>query len=217
MIYNQSSLQLQAYESLKEMILQNKLVYNTLYSETRIARELGISRTPLREALQHLSQEGYISIIPSRGFMIRQLSESSMRESIQTRCAIEGFCVHLVTSQPDDRRTLNLFKAMEKQLQLQKKALDSGSDEKFTEADHNFHLQLVHFAENEEFNQIFQRLMHMIHLTTVNAIHVSGRARASYDEHAELYRQLKDGNGDIAYRLLIAHLLMPLSMDLLRA
>ena len=100
MMVVKNSLQSQAYNTLKEQILSNILTPGTLYSETRISKELGISRTPMREALQCLSQDGYITVIPSRGFMIRQLSRESMRESIQIRCAIEGFCVHLIASQP---------------------------------------------------------------------------------------------------------------------
>ncbi|MFT4007750.1 MAG: GntR family transcriptional regulator, partial [Lacrimispora sp.] len=67
------SLQSQAYNTIKEQILSKSLDSEVLYSETRLARELGISRTPLREALQCLSQDGYITIIPSRGFKIRIL------------------------------------------------------------------------------------------------------------------------------------------------
>ncbi len=93
-----SSLQSQAYNIIKEKILSKSMDSDALYSETRLARELGISRTPLREALQCLSQDGYITIIPSRGFKIRCLNQDTMRESIQVRCAIEGFCVYTAAS-----------------------------------------------------------------------------------------------------------------------
>lgn len=65
MMVAKNSLQSQAYNTLKEQILSNILTPGELYSETRIAKELGISRTPMREALQCLSQDGYITIIPS--------------------------------------------------------------------------------------------------------------------------------------------------------
>ena len=67
-----SSLQLEAYNYIKNLILSHKLDANTLYSETKLSKELGISRTPMREALQCLSQDGYITVIPSKGFRIRQ-------------------------------------------------------------------------------------------------------------------------------------------------
>ena len=139
-----------------------------------------------------------------------------MRESIQIRCAIEGFCVHLIASQPSEKRCQKLLKEMERSLARQKKALDSPNARRsFIEEDHRFHLLLVHYADNDEFNHLFQRLMYMIHLTTAGALAIDGRAQATYDEHEELYRCLKDEDGDKAYRILIAHLLMPLNMDLL--
>lgn len=211
-----NSLQSQAYNTLKEQILAKTLMPGVLYSETRLSKDLGISRTPMREALQCLSQDGYISIIPSRGFMIRQLSEESMRESIQIRCAIEGFCVHLIASQPSQKRCQKLLRDMEKSLDRQKKAMDlADARNAFIEEDHRFHLLLVHYADNHEFNHLFQRLMYMIHLTTLNALSIAGRIQATYDEHQELYHCLKEEDGDRAYRILIAHLLMPLNMDIL--
>ena len=87
-----SFLQMQAYDSIKNGILNGELEPGQLYSETKLSAKIGISRTPMREALQCLSQDGYITIIPSKGFMIRQLNEKDMKDSIQIRCAIEGFC-----------------------------------------------------------------------------------------------------------------------------
>lgn len=75
----------------KNSILSGELEPRVLYSETKLSAQIGISRTPMREALQSLSQDGYITIIPSKGFMIRQLNEKDMKDSIEIRCAIEGF------------------------------------------------------------------------------------------------------------------------------
>lgn len=210
------SLQYQAYHTIKEQILSKSLDSEVLYSETRMAKELGISRTPLREALQYLSQEGYITIIPSRGFMIRRLDKETMRESIQVRCAIEGFCVHIAAGCEDKKRINILLKDMEESLARQKAALSAKNfPESFTEEDHQFHMLLVHFAENSEFNHLFQRLLYTIHLTTANALTVSGRAQATYEEHLSFYQHLKKGDSLQAYNVLITHLMMPLNMNII--
>ena len=210
------SLQYQAYHTIKEQILSKSLDSEVLYSETRMAKELGISRTPLREALQYLSQEGYITIIPSRGFMIRRLDKETMRESIQVRCAIEGFCVHMAAGCEDKKRVNILLKNMEESLARQKAALSAKNfPESFTEEDHQFHMLLVHFAENSEFNHLFQRLLYTIHLTTANALTVSGRAQATYEEHLSFYHHLKKGDSLQAYNVLITHLMMPLNMNII--
>ena len=61
----------QAYNYLQKLILENHFSYQEVYSETKLSKELGISRTPLRDAVHRLAQEGYIDIIPSKGFMLQ--------------------------------------------------------------------------------------------------------------------------------------------------
>ena len=210
------SLQFQAYHTIKEQILSKSLDSEVLYSETRLAKELGISRTPLREALQYLSQEGYITIIPSRGFKIRHLDKETMRESIEVRCAIEGFCVHLAAGCEDEKRFQKLLKDMEESLARQKAALSAKNfPDSFTEEDHEFHMLLVHFAGNSEFDHLFQRLLYTIHLTTANALSIAGRAQATYEEHLSFYRHLKKREESQANQILITHLMMPLNMNII--
>lgn len=210
------SLQSQAYHTIKELILSKAFESGVLYSETKLAKELDISRTPLREALQCLSQDGYITIMPSRGFQIRSLNRETMAESIEARCAIEGFCIHLFASCEDEARRQTLLDDMKESLNRQKAALSSKRfPESFTEEDHQFHMTLVHFARNNEFNHLFQRLLYTIHLTTSGALTITGRAETTYEEHAQVYQRLLKGDTEQAYQTLIRHLMMPLKMDLI--
>ncbi len=118
-----SSLQLEAYNYIKNLILTHKLDANTLYSETKLSKELGISRTPMREALQCLSQDGYITVIPSKGFRIRQLSQKDMKETIQIRCAIEGFCTQCLANEYNTPKVRELSKSLVKSLTSKRKLL----------------------------------------------------------------------------------------------
>ena len=84
----QKPLQVRAYESLKDMILEGHLENGQIYSETKISQELGISRTPLRDAIQRLAQERYIDVIPSKGFRLHEMTEKDLLETFQIRCAL---------------------------------------------------------------------------------------------------------------------------------
>lgn len=215
---SRSPLQIQAYEYLKEQILSGKLDPDVLYSETRMSAEIGVSRTPMREAIQCLSQDGYIHVVPSKGFMIRQLNEKDMVETIQVRCAIEGFCVHVIASETETRKGQKLLKELERLLDRQEKALQGKKEEAarklFMEYDHQFHLALVDYVENAEFRQTFQRLMYLIHLTTAGALAVPGRSEDTLKEHKLFFSYLKAGDGDAAYKLMMVHLMMPLTMHI---
>lgn len=210
-----SPLQAQAYANLKDWILSGRLDANTLYSETRMAAEMGISRTPMREALQCLSQDGYITVIPSKGFMIRQLNEKDMVESIQIRCAIEGFCTHIIAGEIQTRKGQKLLRDLKKLLDQQEKSMTCDDGHKaFMECDHKFHLTLVNYVNNQEFNHTFQRLMYLIHLTTATALSIPGRVEDTMIEHKQYFAYLQSGQGDEAYRLLVRHLMMPLNMKI---
>lgn len=213
-----SPLQIQAYEYLKEQILSGKLDPDVLYSETRMSAEIGVSRTPMREAIQCLSQDGYIHVVPSKGFMIRQLNEKDMVETIQVRCAIEGFCVHVIASETESKKGQKLLRELTRLLEKQEKALQNKKEEaarkQFMEYDHQFHLALVDYVDNAEFKQTFQRLMYLIHLTTAGALAVPGRSEDTLKEHKLFFSYLKDGDGDAAYKLMMVHLMMPLTMHI---
>ena len=225
-----SPLQVQAYDYLKEMILSGKLEPGVLYSETRMSAEIGVSRTPMREAIQCLSQDGYITVVPSKGFMLRSLNEQDMEESIQIRCAIEGFCVQVIAAEAEIKKGQKLLAELEKLLEKQERTLQlkhgpreenirngtwsKDSLNQFMKYDHQFHLAIVDYIGYREFQQMFQRLMYLIHLTTAGALSVPGRTEDTLKEHKLFYSYLKDGDGDAAYKLMMVHLMMPLTMHL---
>ena len=207
-----SSLQSQAYDTIKELILTNSLDSNKLYSQTQLAKNMGISRTPLREALQCLSQDGYITIIPSRGFKVRTLNKKNAKMIIEARCAIEGFCIHAIVADRDSIRYEKLINDLEETIVTMKEHLNSGDlINEFSEADHKFHLLIVHYLGNTEFNSMYQRLMYMIHLTTSQVLSVDGRPESTLAEHEAILKYIKENQGDNAYQALLSHLMMPLN------
>ena len=86
----------QAYNYLQKLILENHFSYQEVYSETKLSKELGISRTPLRDAVHRLAQEGYIDIIPSKGFMLHQMNRKDVNETFQVRSALETYCPEII-------------------------------------------------------------------------------------------------------------------------
>ncbi len=209
----QSLLQSQAYNFVKQQILTNKLDTEILHSETKLAAELGISRTPLRQALHRLSQDGYITIYPSKGFMIRHLTEKDMIQTIQVRCAIEGFCTHIIANEQDAKKRDKFFSQMEDLIKSMRNARRMDDNyETFMEYDHNFHLLIVKFVDNEEFLQIFQRLMYLIHLTSKTSLSIPGRVDSTMDEHEIYLKHLKKRDGALAYNIMLEHLMMPIKL-----
>lgn len=204
-----SFLQIEAYNYIKNCILSGDLKPDTFYSETKMASQIGISRTPMREALKCLNQDGYITIVPSKGFKLRQLSEKDMSDTIQVRCAIEGYCTYCIASQINTPKAQNLLTELYEMLKIMQANIKYDLNG-FIDADHKFHLLLVNYMENKEFNQIFQRLMYLIRLTSKTSLSIQGRAQSTLFEHRRYYSALKAGDSATAYAFMMEHLTAPL-------
>src|SRR5271167_1149024 len=87
------SLSQRAYQSLCKAIRDGAVVHGVLYSEKELAERLGISRTPVREALIELAREGLVTISPQRGFRLHALSHAEQREIFELRLAIDTYLV----------------------------------------------------------------------------------------------------------------------------
>ncbi len=210
--------QFDAYEYLKNLILTGELKIDTLYSETKMSKEAGVSRTPFREAIKKLSHEGFLEVVPSKGFMIKKLNEKDLRETIQVRCAIEGFCTHLVCENLQTEKAQELLKELEDILIKQEECINiADGGEKLLEYDHAFHLALIKFSENDEFVSIFQNLMHLIRLITNQSFAIKGRSIDTVNEHREIYRNLVVGNEVDAFKGLVSHLNMPIKIKIINS
>ena len=85
-----------AYQKCQELIGSGELSPGNLYSESAISKQLGISRTPLRTALQQLEKEGLIIRLPQRGFYVYEFEEKDIEELFAIRKAIEGYAVEQI-------------------------------------------------------------------------------------------------------------------------
>ena len=103
----------QAYNYLQKLIMENHFSYQEVYSETKLSKELGISRTPLRDAVHRLAQEGYIDIIPSKGFMLHQMNRKDVNETFQVRSALETYCTVQICKEFSSRKAKKLFKDLD--------------------------------------------------------------------------------------------------------
>ena len=130
----------QAYQHLQSLIMTNKLSYQKIYSETKLAKELGISRTPFRDAIHRLAQEGYIDIIPSKGFTLHQLTKKDVDETFQVRSALETYCTFQISNQADTMNAKKLFLELDLIMENLKRILETTqSIEEFSEYDFQFH------------------------------------------------------------------------------
>ncbi len=182
-----TSLQQYAYDYLKNIILSGQLDENRLYSERQLSQELKISRAPIRDALQRLSQEEYVDILPKRGFRIHSLTKKDIIAMYQMRTAIENFCLSHYASYPDSERTLSILQKLGEIISSQKHFIASADDySSYVDLDCQFHETIVSGIENAWFTEAFEKYVRQFHTMTKITLTSPERIRCSIREHSEI-------------------------------
>ena len=205
----------QAYQHLQSLIMTNKLSYQKIYSETKLAKELGISRTPFRDAIHRLAQEGYIDIIPSKGFTLHQLTKKDVDETFQVRSALETYCTFQISKQADTMNAKNLFLELDLIMENLKRILETTqSIEEFSEYDFQFHTKIVQYLNNEQFVSIFATFMYRMKKLAVLSLSHEGRMQNTYDEHLAILNAMKRGDTEHIYEITLNHMDTPRDLNL---
>ncbi|WP_295582311.1 GntR family transcriptional regulator [uncultured Oscillibacter sp.] len=176
-------LQEEAYAHIREQIVTGALQEDQIYSETKMAALIGISRTPVKDALVRLSQEKLIDILPSRGFRLHRMSEEDIWGTYQLRTAVEGFCVLHLAHRKDTAEGRARLAELEGSIAQMEALRDTASLEDFWAADLAFHRLLVEAAENAEFLQLFESYNHRMSVIAKRSFRSPNRREVALEEH----------------------------------
>ena len=191
-----------AYEHLRGMIYGSDLEFGRIYSETRLAAQLNISRTPMRDALNRLSQERYIDILPNRGFMLHSPTQADILENFHVRMMIEGYCAGIVARDFPGARARSAVGRMEDALDRQRRLMaDDGAYSlyRFWMDDLSFHRSTLEYMGISSLLQQYERVMytfmphHLIRQPCNDQRQraVLDRHRASIVEHARIIEGIR--------------------------
>ena len=202
------SLQDRAYTYLKQEVLSGSFEVGKFYSETQIAAQLGISRTPMRDALQKLAHEGFIDIIPSKGFTLHEITQQEVYSTFQIRCAIEGYSAMELAgslSKAVGKRCLKkLTSLLEKQRQL---AAEEHVDiVALAACDRDFHIELVSFVNNEWLSETFQGQLYRIQTLAQQSFEDRNRISDTIKEHQAILSAIGQRNPHEAYEAIQLHM-----------
>ena len=196
------SLKEQAFDKLKELIITGALEPGELQNEKRLADALGVSRTPVREALLELSREGMVAFVPGKGVEVCKLTTHQVREVFEIRRIIEGYVIKKITP----RLTEADIKEIDRNISNQEKVLRRTERLAFIEYDKQFHLYLASKIGNQQIESILDNLRDQMHLMGIRAVENDSRMKQVIEEHRAIFSGLKDGNPQEAFDALISHL-----------
>ena len=192
------------YQEVKARILDHRLEGGTLISEGEIATELQISRTPVREGFVRLQAEGWMTLYPKRGALIRQAGPDEAREVVEARIVVESHAVESIVNAGETAEAAAELRAV---TERQRQALAAGDTTEFVALDAAFHHRLVLRAGNSLFVDFFDNLGDRQRRMSTRAVWKStGNAEAVLAHHEELAQLVEDGDTAAFRDRLTSHL-----------
>jgi len=177
-----------AYETLKNAIIYGKLAEGELLPEAKLAAELGISRTPLRDALARLAMEGLIEHELGKPSKVSGFSKTLSLQFMEIRRLLEVYNIEKIITKIDDK----FIRLLEENLVRQKQAIENNEYNKFIDQDREFHLLLASLNHNSE----LRKIIHRVNTGTNRAFIILSKtvpqsAKAAYEEHKAIVAALK--------------------------
>ncbi len=197
-----ATLQEQAYDYVKAGIMNLDLKPAAYITDTQVAGELNISRTPVREALRRLEHEGLLVNLARRGWRVYTLSLQDIHEIFDLKAAIEGLVARQAAACENEQLRAALQAAM---AHMQQAAANRDGDA-WHRADTDLHRILFAMGGNERARRIIQNLNDQWHRVRVGFLAVQGRIERSNPEHKAVVDSILAHDGDEAERLMREHL-----------
>ena len=192
----------EAYRLIKERIITLDLPPATVLDEAKLIADLGLGRTPIREALQRLALENLVVILPRRGTIVADLNMSDLQKIFEIRVDLELLAVRLAAQ----RATPAQIAAMEALFVSADELLRCGDNHQLIRLDHEAHRLLAQAAHNEFLEETLERLYnHVLRLWFVS-LHRVQRLREAIEEHREIIGLIKAGDSEGAARIMRAHI-----------
>ena len=163
------------FNTLRRAILRGELKPGERLMEIQLANKLGVSRTPIREAIRKLELEGLVLMIPRKGAEVAEITEKNLRDVLEVRCALEELAVQLACERIDKRGIKELHTAADRFRDV----LGSDDITQIAQADEAFHDVIFTATDNERLIQLLNNLREQMY-----------RYRIEYLKKKECYPQL---------------------------
>lgn len=192
------------YRILKARIIKGDLKTGKKLLENKIAKQLGVSRTPVREAIKGLAAEGLVKLNPNQGVIIINVSIKDVKEVLQIRRVLEGFAASIAaekTSQEETSKLEGIIKKMSSAISKPKPDTVT-----YSELNAEFHNLIMNVCGNKRLMEICNGLSNSDHRFRIRALRVnSERLKYSLEEHQKIVEALKRRDAEQATRLRQKH------------
>jgi DNA-binding GntR family transcriptional regulator len=189
------------YHHVKQGVLDRRYEGGTLLTEGELAEAVGVSRTPVREALLRLEVEGLITLYPKKGAMVRPVSAQEIADVVETRQLVEGHAMRKAVPAPP-----RLVERLAELLEQHRRQAAAGDLAAAAVTDRCFHAEIVRHAGNEILAKLYDQLRDRQLRMGVAVMHAHpDRITKSVAEHADILDALRAGDADSAVEMAHQH------------
>lgn len=190
----------QVYDALFEALVTLRLAPGSKVSEMEIAKQLGVSRQPVRDAFFRLSQSGFLSIRPQRATLITKIADTAVLQAAFVRAALEAACIRdlAATIRDDELAELDAL------LADQQAAIDAGQRRRFHELDDQLHLRMCQMSGHGYVWPLIQD--RKAHIDRVRYLSLSFGQQDAFNQHLDILAALRARDPDRAETVLRDHL-----------
>jgi len=194
------------YEVVLDAILHGRIAPGSRLLIDEIAKALGVSITPVRDALYRLEGEGLVVRYPYQGWSVRAVSELEIRQLYEVRAGLEGFAAYLAASRIDAQNCERLRSIVREGAA----ALERGALEAYQRNNDEFHRVMVAAADNELLVNTMQQIMLQMQVLIAQTVRIPGRPDNAVAEHSDVVEAVAAGHARRAELLMRRHILAAL-------
>ncbi|OPY77703.1 MAG: putative HTH-type transcriptional regulator YdfH [Syntrophorhabdus sp. PtaU1.Bin153] len=201
-IKDSGTIRKKVYHHIREKILRGEISPRERLVETRLAREIGTSRTPVREALHSLEIEKLIKSIPRVGYIVESMDQQDLEQICEIRNVIEALGARWAIQKA--RR--KLVKDLEKSVARQEQALAANDPEGYVELDAQFHEIIARLSGSDRLLELVQTLRRHMLRYRMHVVYAMDTALRSIAGHKEMLKAIQEGDPDATVQALQRHL-----------
>jgi len=170
------------YRILKSSIIKGNLKPGEKLSESKIAEQLGVSRTPVREAIQKIAAEGFVKMEPNLGIVVHEFSLKDLKEVLQIRRVLEGLAASLTAEEITQEEVSQLEKIIEET----NICVIKNDVVTYNEFNAKFHSLICQFSRNERLMKMSSQLVGPEHRFQIRSLTIPGRLKYYLEEHQKI-------------------------------
>ena len=190
------------FNTLRQAILTGELKPGERLMEIHLANRLGVSRTPIREAIRKLELEGLVTMIPRRGAEVAQITEKNMSDVLEVRRAVDALCVELAC----DRITQEELNSLKQACEDFEIAVNTRDVKRIAQADVELHDIIVRATGNDRLIQLVNNLSEQMYRYRFEYIKDPSQHERLVEEHRIIYQAIVDKDKETASRAAKIHI-----------